>query len=298
MIEIFSIIASLKKKLKGDFMNYTTSQLKSKLRIKNFIKNNIIKADIVYENKNKIVISLKHTKNINVLKLENKIIGNYSTLYDRRSHNGKLKFEIDNSEKVKGILNEYFLFFNFEENICKVKYDIFLRSILVKEVPYVLESLDLLFYSDIKSKSEKTLNIEKINQSREDIEKDYPEFYKSDYFNIDNKEIVDFINNSKYNLDKVKRSKKLLYLMRVSTDTSAVYDTFKYLSKKFNLSNSNKMWLIYARRYWDDTIKYLDLKEKNKYFNEVKKYFLEDDEYEKYFKGLEIEKIKQKIEIF
>lgn len=275
-------------------MKTAETKLTSVRNITALLKNGKVGANIVYKKTQKIVISLRDTRNINKLRLNQQIVNGYSDLHTMLIfHNGN-RIEIDNAVDIKGVSNEFLIFFDFTKEQCEVKYGIFERSLWLKEIPYV--ERNVIFQARDEEKIKESFNV--IENFKVELELDYPNFFESEYFEIDNNELVKEINNGNYNFDKLKRNKKLKYLIKFSKDTSPIYDTLVYLNNKFDLSNSSDLWMILIRKYWDLEVKYFNSKERSEYFKQVEKFFFKSKEYPKYFEVLKTDQIKQKVEDF
>ena len=288
-----SIIISLKIETKGVILNTIRSKLKTLSELKEFIANGDIVADIVYEKENKIVISVKQYQNFELLKFERKIIQSCSDFNSKLSIHSNIRTEIDEMINVKGLVNEYLMFFDFTKNKLNVSYGTFERSLWLKDIPYVESEIN---NQAKKEEVSSALNI--LKRFKNKINKNYPDFFESEYLKIDNNLIIDKINNAKTEMEKTKRNKKLQYLMKFSNDTKAIYDTFTYLSSQFDLNNSNNLWIVLLRKYWNQQIRYTNAKERSEYFKQAEKYFSEHEDYKKQFQGLKADRIKQKVEEF
>lgn len=278
------------------YLHKDHTELTSIRSIKALIKNKKIDAEIIYQATKKIVISLYDSKNIELLKIENiknKVFNKTSLITDFHYNNGSL-IEIEDAHNIKGVRTELFIFFDFTKKQENISYDFFERLNYKKDIPYVSRSLRP-FMATNKTMQD---NLKEINKLKKYIERDFKDFYKSEYFEFDNNKLVLAINNARYDYDKLQRNKKLKYLIHFSLTSKPIYDTLEYLTNKFDLNNSNNLWIIIMRRCWDERVQYDTGLEKNKYFNMIEKYFGKHEDYNKYFNDLKKEEIKQKVELF
>ncbi len=292
------IIMSLKidTKVKKLYLHNDKTELRSIRSIKALINNNKIEADIVYQATKKIVISLHNVKNLALLKIKNinEHLEHQRALINACHYNNGTLIEIENAHEIKGVGTEFFIFFDFTKQNENVSYDYFERLNYKKDVPFV--SRNLQNFIAVNKKPEH--NIEEINKLKNYIERDFNKFYESDYFKIDNSILESEINNARYDYDKVKRNKKLNYLIKFSFDNQSIYDTLEYLTTRFDLNQAQDLWIIMMRRCWNERIQYDNNIEKSKYFNMIEHYFGNHEKYLTYFKDLKTEQFKQKLELF
>tara|TARA_Y100000034_G_scaffold129462_1_gene185953 strand:+ start:5503 stop:6375 length:873 start_codon:yes stop_codon:yes gene_type:complete len=283
-------------KVKKLYLHNDKTELKSIRSVKALIKNNKIEADIIYQATKKIVISLKNVKNLELLKIEN--INEHLELQrafvNACHYNNGALIEIENAHEIKGVGTEFFIFFDFTKKNENVSYDYFERLNYKKDVPFVSRNLQGFIAFNKKPEH----NIEEINKLKNHIERDFKNFYESDYFKIDNKVLESEINNARYEQEKVLRNKKLNYLIKFSFDTQPIYNTLEYLTNKFDLNKAQDLWIIIMRRCWEERIQYDNNAEKCKYFNMIDYYFGDHEKYLIYFKDLKKEQFKQKLELF
>ena len=203
-------------KVKKLYLHNDKTELKSIRSVKALIKNNKIEADIIYQATKKIVISLKNVKNLELLKIEN--INEHLELQrafvNACHYNNGTLIEIENAHEIKGVGTEFFIFFDFTKKNENVSYDYFERLNYKKDVPFVSRNLQGFIAFNKKPEH----NIEEINKLKNHIERDFKNFYESDYFKIDNKVLESEINNARYEHEKVLRNKKLNYLIKFSFD--------------------------------------------------------------------------------
>ena len=283
-------------KVKKLYLNNDKTELKSIRSVKELIKNNKIEADIIYEATKKIVISLRSTKNVKLLKIENinKQLNHEKTFIEDCYYNDGKLIEIDNAHKIKGVGTEFFIFFDFTKQNENVSYDYFERLNYKKDVPFVSRKMRVFIATNKKPEED----IKEINEFKKYIEKDFDKFYESEYFDIDNSILESEINNSYYQHDKVQRNKKLVYLIKFSFDSQPIYDTLEYLTTRFDLDKSQDLWIVIMRRCWEDRIQYDSNLEKTKYFNMIEEYFGNHEKYITYFSALKTEQFRQKLKSF
>lgn len=130
------------------------------------------------------------------------------------------------------------------------------------------------------------------------LERKFNKIYDTDLFEIDNKKIIEDINNAYKQGEKLKRNHKLQLLIKYSIKDEPIYETYEYLSELFELSKAQNLWLNLYKQFWNEKIKNTNSDRKLLYFQNMEKYFKEHEEFENYFNELKMEYFQEKVNLF